>query len=64
MTAAAPIAIERIGRSGGDLSRFFDVADAFYASDPLWVAPIRSDLARVFQDENPFFRHEIGRAHV
>jgi GNAT superfamily N-acetyltransferase len=28
-----------------------------YASDPNWVAPLRDDLARVFADENPFFRH-------
>jgi hypothetical protein len=49
--------IERIGRSRRELSRFFDVADALYASDPLFVAPIRSDVAKVFQGENPFFRH-------
>ena len=57
MSDAAPVVIERIGRSRGELSRFFDVADAIYASDPLFVAPIRSDVAKVFQDENPFFRH-------
>jgi hypothetical protein len=57
LSAEGSVAIERIGRSRGDLSRFFDVADALYASDPLFVAPIRSDVARVFQDENPFFRH-------
>ena len=49
--------IERIGRSKPDLARFFDVAERLYASDPKFVAPIRSDLAKVFQDENPFFRH-------
>ena len=57
MSAPASIVIERIGRSRGELSRFFDVADALYASDPLFVAPIRSDVAKVFQGENPFFRH-------
>jgi len=49
--------IERIGRGKADLSRFFDVADRIYASDPHWVAPLRDDLAKVFRDENPFFRH-------
>ncbi len=49
--------IERIGRDRADLSRFFDVADRIYASDPHWVAPLRDDLAKVFKNENPFFRH-------
>jgi GNAT superfamily N-acetyltransferase len=49
--------IERISRRKADLSRFFDVADSIYAGDPQWVAPLRGDLAKVFQDENPFFRH-------
>jgi hypothetical protein len=57
LSAASSVAIERIGRSRGDLARFFDIADRLYAADPKWVAPMRSDLARVFQDENPFFRH-------
>ena len=52
-----PIVIERIGREKADLSRFFDVADRLYAGDPLWVAPLRDDLAKVFRNENPFFRH-------
>jgi len=57
MTSTDPVAIERIGRGRRDLSRFFDVAEDIYAGDPNWVAPLRSDLAKVFQDENPFFRH-------
>ena len=52
-----PIVIERIGRDKADLSRFFDVADRLYAGDPHWVAPLRDDLAKVFKNENPFFRH-------
>jgi hypothetical protein len=51
------LALERIGRTRKDLERFFDVADRIYAGDPRWVAPIRSDLARVFALDNPFFRH-------
>jgi hypothetical protein len=51
------VVVERIGRDKAALSRFFDVADRLYASDPNWVAPLRDDLAKVFKDENPFFRH-------
>jgi len=51
------IVIERIGRGGKDLRRFFDVADRLYAGDPNWVPPLRSDLAKVFSADNPFFRH-------
>ncbi|HEY7114485.1 MAG TPA: N-acetyltransferase [Thermoanaerobaculia bacterium] len=54
---SGPVAIERIGRSRGELSRFFDVADRIYAADPNWVAPLRDDLAKVFANDNPFFRH-------
>jgi hypothetical protein len=53
----APVHIERIGRTKADLGKFFDVADRIYAGDANWVAPLRSDVAKVFQDENPFFRH-------
>ena len=52
-----PVSIDRIGRGKGELSRFFDVADQIYRGDPHFVAPLRADLARVFQGENPFFRH-------
>jgi hypothetical protein len=53
----AAVGVERIGRDKASLSRFFDVADRIYADDPNWVAPLRDDLAKVFRDENPFFRH-------
>jgi hypothetical protein len=54
---AGATVIERIGRKKADLERFFDVADGIYAGDENWVAPLRGDLAKVFKDENPFFRH-------
>lgn len=57
MSGAGPVVIDRIGRGKRDLSRFFDVADRIYTNDPHRVAPLRADLATVFQDENPFFRH-------
>ncbi|HEU5248597.1 MAG TPA: hypothetical protein VFW15_01300, partial [Thermoanaerobaculia bacterium] len=53
----APVSVQRIGRGKRDLDRFLDVAERLYRSDPNWVAPLRSDLAKVFLDENPFFRH-------
>jgi hypothetical protein len=52
-----PVVVERIGRGKADLARFFDVAERVYAGDAYWVAPLRDDLAKVFLDENPFFRH-------
>jgi hypothetical protein len=57
MSGAAPVTIERVARDRRGLSRFFDVAETIYAGDPNWVAPLRADLAKVFQGENPFFRH-------
>ncbi|MCA1582840.1 MAG: N-acetyltransferase [Acidobacteria bacterium] len=55
--ADSSIAVQPIGRSKKELSRFFDVADRIYADDPLWVAPIRDDVAKVFSPKNPFFLH-------
>jgi hypothetical protein len=55
--ADGSVLVEPIGRSRRDLSRFFDVADRIYRDDPNWVAPLRADVAKVFSEENPFFRH-------
>ncbi|HYU07280.1 MAG TPA: hypothetical protein VEM77_08905 [Thermoplasmata archaeon] len=51
------VSIEPISRSKRDLSRFFDVADRIYRDDPNWVPPLRDDVAKVFAEKNPFFRH-------
>jgi hypothetical protein len=51
------VGIDRIGSSRRELERFFDVADAIYASDSAWVPPLRSDVAKVLSSENPLFRH-------
>ncbi|MEO8189507.1 MAG: N-acetyltransferase [Acidobacteriota bacterium] len=51
------VSVQPIGRSKKDLSRFFDVADRVYANDPLWVAPLRDDVSKVFSPKNPFFLH-------
>ena len=54
---AEPVVVSRIGRSRSDVGRFLDVAERLYRNDPNWVAPLRSDVAKVLSDENPFFRH-------
>src|SRR5215471_7018450 len=51
------IDIVPISRSKRDLLRFFDVAGRIYKDDPLWVPPLRDELAKVFVDANPFFQH-------
>jgi hypothetical protein len=51
------VTIEPISRSKRDLHRFFDVADRIYRDDPNWVPPLRDDVAKVFAEKNPFFRH-------
>ena len=54
---AEPVSVSRLGRSKSDLGRFLDVAERLYGNDPNWVPPLRSDVAKVLSDENPFFRH-------
>jgi len=54
---AEPVVVSRIGRSRSDVGRFLDVAENLYLDDPNWVPPLRSDVAKVLSDENPFFRH-------
>ena len=54
---AEPVVVSRIGRGRSDVSRFLDVPERLYSNDPNWITPLRSDVAKVFSDENPFFRH-------
>jgi hypothetical protein len=54
---AEAVTISRIGRGKKDVGRFLDVAERLYRDDPNWVAPLRSDVAKVLSNENPFFRH-------
>ena len=51
------VTVGPISRSKRDLSRFFDVADRIYRGDSNWVPPLRSDVAKVLAQSNPFFRH-------
>ncbi|HEX8913812.1 MAG TPA: hypothetical protein VF796_15800 [Humisphaera sp.] len=53
----APIEVRELRRAGGDLSRFLRLPYAIYANDPLWVAPLLSDLRKVFLDSSPLFEH-------
>ncbi len=46
-----------LSRSSREILRFLKVSYRIYRDDPLWVAPLLSDLKRVFTDENPLFQH-------
>ncbi len=52
-----PIQIIPLSRDARPVMRFLKVPYRVYANDPLWVAPLLSDLRRVFTDENPLLRH-------
>lgn len=52
-----PVEILHLSRSSRDISRFLNVSYPIYSQDPLWVAPLLSDLKKVFQDQNPLFQH-------
>jgi len=44
--------------SGRDLRRFIDFPYRLHARDPLWVPPLRRDVALLLsRDKNPFFEH-------
>lgn len=40
-----------------DSEMFLDVPGRVYASDRNWVAPLRSDIAKLFAPSNPFFQY-------
>ena len=51
--------------SKGDRKAFIDLPYRLNASDPHWVPPLKADVAELLDPKkNPFFEHEIGRAHV
>jgi len=49
--------ITPLSRHGADLRRFLRLSYAIYRNDPLWVAPLMSDVKKVFSEENPLFAH-------
>jgi GNAT superfamily N-acetyltransferase len=46
-----------LSRSGAHIRRFLRVSYDIYQADPHWVAPLLSDLKKVFADANPLFEH-------
>jgi hypothetical protein len=46
-----------LDRNSRALSRFLGLSYAIYRDDPYWVAPLLSDLKKVFRDANPFLDH-------
>ena len=60
MTATTPghnLEIIPLSRARSDVLRFLKVSYGIYGDDPNWVAPLLSDLQKVFADENPLFAH-------
>ena len=51
------IQIIPLPRTPREVLRFLKVSYRVYDGDPLWVAPLLSDLKRVFTDENPLLQH-------
>jgi GNAT superfamily N-acetyltransferase len=48
----------RAARTGRDLKRFIDLPYRLHARDPLWVPPLRRDVATLLsRQKNPFFEH-------
>jgi GNAT superfamily N-acetyltransferase len=51
------VTIKPLARQGADLNRFLRFGGVAYRDDPLWVAPLLSDLKKVFMDGNPLLEH-------
>lgn len=54
---SSPVEIVSLSRNSRDVGRFLDVSYRIYERDPYWVAPLLSDLKKVFTDANPLFEH-------
>jgi len=46
-----------LSRSSAHIRRFLRVSYRIYRDDPHWVAPLLTDLKKVFTDANPLFEH-------
>jgi GNAT superfamily N-acetyltransferase len=51
------VRVRPLSRRGAELRRFLGLSQAIYRNDPLWVAPLRMDLKKIFTDRNPLFEH-------
>ena len=50
----------RAARDGRDLKRFIDLPYRLHARDPLWVPPLRRDVATLLShSKNPFFEQML-----
>lgn len=47
-----------------ELEQFLDVPNRVYADDPNWISPLRSDVAKKFAPDNPFFEYGKLQAFV
>jgi hypothetical protein len=52
-----PVEILGLTRHSRDILRFLNVSYGIYRDDPYWVAPLLTDLKKVFTAENPLFEH-------
>jgi GNAT superfamily N-acetyltransferase len=52
----APFEIQTV-TTPADLDRFLDVPSRVYASDPHWVQPLRSSVAKQLAPDNPFLEY-------
>jgi ribosomal protein S18 acetylase RimI-like enzyme len=51
------VRIRCLSQSPAEVLRFLRVSYGIYEGDPHWVAPLLSDLKKVFTKENPLFQH-------
>jgi GNAT superfamily N-acetyltransferase len=49
--------IQPLSLSPANVKRFINAAHPIYARDPHWIAPLTSDLAKVFSPANPLLKH-------
>jgi hypothetical protein len=56
---SAPSISVRPVLTAAELEQFLDIPARVYADDPNWVPPMRADVAKQFEPDNPFF--EYGR---
>ncbi len=51
------VSVVPLSRAAANINRFLHVSYGIYQNDRLWVAPLLSDLKKVFADANPLFDH-------
>lgn len=56
-SVSAPAAVVREVRSSADRRRFLALPYRLHRGDPLWVPPLRREVAKLLSPANPFFEH-------